>query len=751
MSNRETKRPCEDMPSTSHQTTKRHKQHCPSPKEMSDVTRNIRLAKEIITSVKHKLRNETKNSSTEKLTQASFSKLDEDIKKKTTVGLFGRTGTGKSSLINAVLGESNLLPSGSICACTSVIIQVEANVTNSNYIAEIEFISKQNWEDELETLLKVLSEDDDKDHDMFSAANDKITALYGEEGVFMVKEDLMKDERFSEIPEFLKSKRKTISCKNASELQDLMGCYIQHDDSSPGGCYWPVVKSVTIKIPNCKDFLEHVVLVDLPGTGDCNKSRDQMWRLKLRDCSTVWIVSEINRAGSDKEAWSLLSNSVRDMAEGGECSSISFICTKTDDINPQSYMRSAKLIDEDFQITSEDPQYASKRKAACIKHRNRTAKEKLRKIFNQQDTIKKHFNCGDNFFSVFTVSSEESSKENPLLKPEDTEIPMLKNLLRSYNNTHTTETANLYISGALGILSLIQGYKNTNADTRERFDLYLQLMKNLQNTSENMQEYFTNVLHSLKKHLSNGAAESERNCIENAKTVIEPKRKNGRGFHRTLAALCSNDGYYRSKTGVESDLNRCLVKHMYNHIDKEFSDFFSGLQGNETDVNADSLQTKIDSFTIIPEDLLHNYEDSPVLSHMLKFLKTEENNMKVMLKQQVLQQKKRIYASLAESIKTSMLPCYQRAAAVSGTGSMKKKQAILLDHIESSRSSMFQNAQEDLLKMFEDEMNEPLMEIINKRLREAMDNSLYSENTLPHIDVSDEIKELKKLITHVSD
>ncbi|XP_076867134.1 nuclear GTPase SLIP-GC-like isoform X5 [Brachyhypopomus gauderio] len=645
MSNRETKRPCEDMPSTSHQTTKRHKQHCPSPKEMSDVTRNIRLAKEIITSVKHKLRNETKNSSTEKLTQyvrASFSKLDEDIKKKTTVGLFGRTGTGKSSLINAVLGESNLLPSGSICACTSVIIQVEANVTNSNYIAEIEFISKQNWEDELETLLKVLSEDDDKDHDMFSAANDKITALYGEEGVFMVKEDLMKDERFSEIPEFLKSKRKTISCKNASELQDLMGCYIQHDDSSPGGCYWPVVKSVTIKIPNCKDFLEHVVLVDLPGTGDCNKSRDQMWRLK-------------------------------------------------------------------------------------------------------------HFNCGDNFFSVFTVSSEESSKENPLLKPEDTEIPMLKNLLRSYNNTHTTETANLYISGALGILSLIQGYKNTNADTRERFDLYLQLMKNLQNTSENMQEYFTNVLHSLKKHLSNGAAESERNCIENAKTVIEPKRKNGRGFHRTLAALCSNDGYYRSKTGVESDLNRCLVKHMYNHIDKEFSDFFSGLQGNETDVNADSLQTKIDSFTIIPEDLLHNYEDSPVLSHMLKFLKTEENNMKVMLKQQVLQQKKRIYASLAESIKTSMLPCYQRAAAVSGTGSMKKKQAILLDHIESSRSSMFQNAQEDLLKMFEDEMNEPLMEIINKRLREAMDNSLYSENTLPHIDVSDEIKELKKLITHVSD
>ncbi|XP_076867116.1 nuclear GTPase SLIP-GC-like isoform X2 [Brachyhypopomus gauderio] len=465
MSNRGIKRPCKDTPSTSHETPKRHKLPCPSPEKMSDVTRYIRLAKVLMPNVTFKLRNEIENSSTKTITQyirENISKLNKEIKKKTTVGLFGRTGTGKSSLINAVLGESNLLPSGSICACTSVIIQVEANVTNSNYIAEIEFISKQNWEDELETLLKVLSEDDDKDHEMFNAANDKITALYGEEGVFMAKENLMKDERFSEIPEFLKSKRKTISCKNASELQDLIACYIQHDDSSPGECYWPVVKSVTIKIPNCKDFMEHVVLVDLPGTGDYNKSRDEMWRLKLQDCSTVWIVSEINRAGSDKEAWNLLSNSVRDMAERGECSSISFICTKTDDINPQSYMRSAKLIDEDFQITSEDPQYASKRKAACIKHRNRTAKEKLRNIFNQQDTIKEHFNCGNNFFSVFTVSSEEFTKENPLLKPEDTEIPKLKNLLRSYNNTHTTETANLYISGALGCLSPIQCFKVTD-------------------------------------------------------------------------------------------------------------------------------------------------------------------------------------------------------------------------------------------------------------------------------------------------
>lgn len=63
--------------------------------------------------------------------------------KRELVGVFGKTGAGKSSLINAVIGEENLLPSGSGSACTSAMIKVEANVDNQNYEAEIEFITKE--------------------------------------------------------------------------------------------------------------------------------------------------------------------------------------------------------------------------------------------------------------------------------------------------------------------------------------------------------------------------------------------------------------------------------------------------------------------------------------------------------------------------------------------------------------------------------------------------------------------------------
>ena len=63
--------------------------------------------------------------------------------KRELVGVFGKTGAGKSSLINAVIGVKNLLPSGSVSACTSVMIKVEANKENQKYVADIEFITKE--------------------------------------------------------------------------------------------------------------------------------------------------------------------------------------------------------------------------------------------------------------------------------------------------------------------------------------------------------------------------------------------------------------------------------------------------------------------------------------------------------------------------------------------------------------------------------------------------------------------------------
>nr|XP_055075142.1 nuclear GTPase SLIP-GC-like [Misgurnus anguillicaudatus] len=280
----------------------------------------------------------------------AIAKMDNNDKHKNkkTVGIFGQSGEGKSTLLSAIMGQEDLLPFASFGACTAVVSQVEANLSDSKYTAEIELISKEEWEKELQDLFIVLSDDSkDRNDDMMEIAVEKLTALYGEDAHKKTLEELkiMNHDIHAEFDDILSNNSITISKCNASEFANDVACFIQHSESSPGGLYWPLVKSVKIKIPNCRDLLEHAVLIDFPGTGNCNKIRDDLWKSKLRDCSSVWVVSAISRATTDKGPWEMLKQCIEELGPGGECKSINFICTKTDDINPKAYCRSALLPD----------------------------------------------------------------------------------------------------------------------------------------------------------------------------------------------------------------------------------------------------------------------------------------------------------------------------------------------------------------------------------------------------------------------
>ncbi len=67
------------------------------------------------------------------------------------VGVLGKTGAGKSSLMNALL-DKRILPTNGFQACTAVPIEVSYNGFDDpkrRYVAEIEFETQEHWTREL--------------------------------------------------------------------------------------------------------------------------------------------------------------------------------------------------------------------------------------------------------------------------------------------------------------------------------------------------------------------------------------------------------------------------------------------------------------------------------------------------------------------------------------------------------------------------------------------------------------------------
>ncbi|XP_031421766.1 nuclear GTPase SLIP-GC-like isoform X2 [Clupea harengus] len=672
----------------------------------------IQQAQEVMAEVQHRLEKNIKNHAKTNKEFMNFIRdnmtglLNKTIQK-TTIGVFGKTGDGKSSLINAILDEDELLPTGTLDACTSVIIQVEAGAERDQYTATVEFISKEAWENELKSLLGFLAERKERDETICKMAEDKIEALYGKNATGKSFDELMNDDHSPVIAAMLKSNTKTISKFQASDLSEAIGPYIEHHESDLGGFYWPVVKTVRIKVPDHKGLLQNIVLVDLPGNGDCNQTRDEMWKSMLRECTAVWVVSDINRAASDKAAWEILKSSMTDMVQGGACTRITFICTKTDNMDPQSYIRSKRLNNRDLQITAENKYYIRR-------------------------------------FSVFTVSSREFCSKEPYLKQEDTEIPKLREVLRRFNHSHANRVASQYFTSATGILSLIQTSKDNNAEMNmDKVKLHNELNKKLDDELKCLRvKHLEPCYDELEKCLSVGVKKSERKCAEITKKNVDvPVEKNGCGYHQTLSALCRNKGYFRSGDGETRDLNKSLAEIMYESINEKFNAFFPN-EGEGHDEG--SVREKVERFSVCSISVTEGYSNPAAMTHILRFLKAEEAKLKHLIYREIAQQKKEIYASITDTIKEEMGPGYNKAEKCVGPRSMAEKQRVLKQHTESLKHTMFKKAKNRMLTAFR-YLTKQIEMMLEENLQEALAHA-RTESNFPFImDVSAEIRELERL------
>lgn len=264
-----------------------------------------------------------------------------------------------------MLDEERLVPTNCMRACTAVVTEISYNTEEEPYRAQVEFISSAEWERELKILFQDLldgngqvSRDCTNEDTDAGIAYAKIKAVYPQR----TKEDIAN----SNVATMLRQVSSVLGSTRNVQEQDSLLFYkkLQHYADSKEKAtglkvkgadkknekkemeYWPLIRVVRIYVKSAA-LATGAVIVDLPGVHDANAARAAVAAGYMKQCTGLWIVAPINRAVDDKAAKSLLGESFkRQLKMDGSFNSVTFICSKTDDISIEEAQTSLGLDEE---------------------------------------------------------------------------------------------------------------------------------------------------------------------------------------------------------------------------------------------------------------------------------------------------------------------------------------------------------------------------------------------------------------------
>ncbi|KAI8215445.1 Nuclear GTPase SLIP-GC [Colletotrichum sp. SAR 10_66] len=273
---------------------------------------------------------------------------------KIIIGVFGNTGDGKSSTINALLGEGSLLPTNCMRACTACVTEISFNHDDDSekpYRAEIDFVCAEVWQSEIETFLKEVAinndgfEDDDENADTEAAKSvARARAVYANMDVEVLQGSTVPElMRHPNVHEVLGATRH-FKASSGEELRFLIEPYVDSSDKDDEDAigFWPMVKAVRI-FTRAKALSNGVTIVDLPGSHDADAARASIASDYMKSCAGIWIVSPIHRAVDNKAAKDLMSDAFkRQLRVDGSFSNVTFICSKTDQLSVEDAVKNFK-------------------------------------------------------------------------------------------------------------------------------------------------------------------------------------------------------------------------------------------------------------------------------------------------------------------------------------------------------------------------------------------------------------------------
>ena len=228
------------------------------------------------------------------------------IKTRTVIGVVGNTGAGKSSVINAILDEERLVPTNCMRACTAVVTEISYNYQEHTYRAEIEFISPDDWERELNVLFQDILDGEGKiSRECYKEDTDagiayaKIKAVYPHK----TKDELAKSDiktLLQEISHIL-GRSRDIKETDSMIFYHKLQNFVDSKEKMTGRKdkdgrreknereFWPLIRVVRLYVRS-PALATGAVVVDLPGVHDANAARAAVAEGYIKQCTGLWYV-----------------------------------------------------------------------------------------------------------------------------------------------------------------------------------------------------------------------------------------------------------------------------------------------------------------------------------------------------------------------------------------------------------------------------------------------------------------------------
>ncbi len=686
------------------------------------------------------------------------------------ISLVGGTGAGKSTLLNALIG-ARVLPVSNMRACTAAICEV--GFSEGPYRARIEFVSRQNWEHEVELLLADLrdaqqasNEDNSSDAPvhMSKAVREKLWTVYRPAEDSPQKQfDPLKMVEPPEIKEALDVGYTEVSSPHLKEFRKQIESFLHSQHR-----FWPIVKTVAIH----GDFAalrDGAKIIDLPGINDPNEAREEVTKKHLKTCRFVWLVFNIKRALT-RDTINLMQSDdfLRQVVMDGRADALTFVATAADDVDLETGIEEFKLNDG-ATITEVVAARNNAARDVVLSQLDDLASRLGEMAHEQRDTANKlatRFKAS----KIFSVSAREYLRLTGLANtnsagfddPSQTELPALIDHMReicaAYGVSAHCESLNNQLQMLFTeITREIRSRQNAlalQAEVNERG------RKEMEAAVESAQTFLDRDLAATKEHLVQALDADQSVLVEKVKRAVDRARHDlevtvygWQGMHwATIRAVCRRGGKYRGSTGT-NDFPADISKPILDGIAFAWSDFFGERLSLTLEKWTDRLLRNASAYrTRLGNSLAKSSGISQsVMDGLDGILETTERILSEILAQtrgqmesKIQDDQRTLYESVPLQIRANMQSAFEDAGLESGSGMKQRMISTLAEHANRVAQTMFDEARDAILdgvRGLNDWISrefEKMIDVVRNNAGLAAENLLCGDQNMTHQAVADE-------------